>query len=149
MSEQVGRSQPYTGGEGPRRGDMADEPLTPVQIETRLHNGITTLTQAQRALTRARDAETEAEIAYKRALYAATLDPSAPQVGRGAGDATVGERDAWVAQRCQEQWEAYRRAETTREAAQDHLRTCRDIIEVLRSLGASVRTAYQGAGHSG
>lgn len=123
------------------------EPLTPIEVEARLRASISLLTRAQDALRHARDAETEAEIAYKQTLYRATLSQQAPTVERGG--ATVGERDAWVAQRCEGEWAAYRRAQTVREAAQDHLRTCRDIVEVVRSLGASVRTAYEGAGHAG
>lgn len=123
---------------------QALEALTPVEIERRLRLSITTLTQAQGALREARDAETEAEIAYKTAHYRATLSKEAPAVERGG--ATVGERDAWVGSRTLNEWSAYRRAQTTREAAQDHLRTVRDVVEVLRSLGASVRSAYEGAG---
>jgi hypothetical protein len=123
------------------------EPLTPVEVEARLRASISLLTRAQDALRHARDLETESEITYKTALYRATLSAEAPTVERGG--ATVGERDAWVAQRCETEWASYRRAQTVREAAQDHLRTVRDIVEVVRSLGASVRTAYEGAGYSG
>ena len=134
------------------------EALSPVQIEQRLSHSISDLTRAEAALRAARDQETDAEIAYRygrnqnsrsiayrSAFYRATLDKHAPEVSRGGY--TVAERDAWVGLRCREQWEAYRRAQTVREAAQDHLRTVRDITEVLRSLGASVRTAYEGAGY--
>jgi hypothetical protein len=34
----------------------------------------------------------------------------------------------------------------TRESAQDHLRVLRDQAEIVRSLGASVRQAYELAG---
>lgn len=117
-----------------------------MEIETRLRQSITMLTQAQQALQRARDAETDAEVAYRRAHYRATLSPEAPKVGRSSADATVGERDAWVASHTMDEWEAFKRATVVREAAQDHLRTVRDVVEVLRSLGASVRTAYDVAG---
>ena len=126
-----------------------EEPLTPVEIESRLRRGITILTQAQQQLRAAREAETDAELAYRKAVWAASLSPDCPTVGRASGDATVAVRDAWVGQRTYPEWETYRRAEVVREAAQDHLRTTRDIIEVLRSLGASVRTAYDVAGHAG
>lgn len=126
------------------RGRAQYEALTPVEIERMLSASITQLTTGQRALQKARDAETETELAYRRALYRATLDENAPRVARDGY--TVAERDAWVALRCREEWEAWRIAQTAREAAQDHLRTVRDVTEVLRSLGASVRTAYEGAG---
>lgn len=120
------------------------EALTPVQIEARLSQSITELTRSQQALREARDLETDAELAYKSEYYRAILDANAPQVHRGGY--TVAERDAWVGLRCREAFERYRRAQALREAAQDHLRTVRDVTEVLRSLGASVRTAYEGAG---
>ncbi len=122
------------------------EALSPVEIEARLTQAITDLTESQRALRDARDRETETEIAYRVAFYRATLDKNAPTVERNGY--TVAERDAWVALRCREQWEAFRYATAKREAAQDHLRTVRDVTEVLRSLGASVRTAYEGAGRA-
>lgn len=122
------------------------EALTPVQIESRLSHSITDLTRAQQALREARDLETDCEIEYKTAHYRAVLDQNAPVVARDGH--TVAERDAWVALRCRDQWVRYRRAEAAREAAQDHLRTVRDVVEVLRSLGASVRTAYEGAGRA-
>ena len=127
------------------RSQRPYEALSPVQVEQRLTHSISDLTRAEAALRAARDAETDAEITYRAAFYRATLDKNAPEVSRGGY--TVAERDAWVALRCREQWESYRRAQTVREAAQDHLRTVRDITEVLRSLGASVRTAYEGAGY--
>lgn len=123
---------------------QAYEALSPIQIEAKLSQSITELTQAQRALQQARDLETEAEILYKSAYYRAILDKQAPSVQRGGF--TVAERDAWVGLRTREEWERFRRAAAVREAAQDHLRTVRDVTEVLRSLGASVRTAYEGAG---
>lgn len=118
------------------------EQLTPIEVEQRLRASISMLTRGQAMLREARDAETEAEVAYRRAQYAAMM--RAAPVERGGQ--TVGERDAWVARETVEEWAAYRRAQTMREAAQDHLRTVRDVVEVLRSLGASVRTAYEGAG---
>lgn len=135
-------------GSGPAdpRARAQYEAMTPVQVEAALSRSITELTQSQRALQDARDKETDAEIEYRAAFYRATLDENAPRVARDAY--TVAERDAWVALRCREEWEAFRRAQTLREAAQDHLRTVRDVTEVLRSLGASVRTAYEGAGYT-
>lgn len=124
-----------------------DNPLTPVEIEARLRASVSMLANAQSMLKDAREAETEAEIDYRQATYKAMLSPECPVPARGG--VTVGERDQWVARQAFEQWQAYRRAQTVREAAQDHLRTVRDIVEVLRSLGASVRTAYEGAGYSG
>jgi hypothetical protein len=72
------------------------------------------------------------------------LSPECPTVSRGG--TTTSERDAWVDAQCAEQWQSLRLAQTRREAAQDHLRTQRDIATAVQSIGALVRTAYSMAG---
>jgi hypothetical protein len=118
--------------------------LTPVQVEAKLVALVTEMTQAQRALAAARDAETTAEIAYKRAKARAFHDPACPKVVRGG--TTTGERDAVVDELVMEQWAAYKVATTAREVGQDNLRVVLAVAETVRSLGASVRTAYSLAG---
>ncbi|MGW1680522.1 hypothetical protein [Saccharopolyspora sp. NPDC002376] len=122
------------------------EPLSPVQIEQKLRQCVTDLTKAEGALSTARDAETQADIAYRSAYRRAMLSPDCPRVTRGGY--TTSERDAWVDEQCAEQWQDYRIAQTKREAAQDHLRTVRDVATAVQSLGALVRTAYAMAGTS-
>lgn len=125
---------------------MSEEPLTPVEVENRLRNLITQLTEAQNDLRQKRDAETKAEIAYRKAKLVAAHSPDCPRVTRGGP--TVADRESWIDQQTHEKWADYRSAVTLREAAQDNLRTVRDIAEVVRSLSASVRTAFQMAGTS-
>lgn len=118
--------------------------LTPVDVERRLVQLTTQITQAQNELRKARDGETEAEIALKKARLVASHREDCPKVIRGG--TTVSERDEWVDRQCFSEWSAYRLAETAREIAQDALRTTLAIAEVVRSLAASVRTAYNMAG---
>ncbi|MER7014527.1 hypothetical protein ABT324_24145 [Saccharopolyspora sp. NPDC000359] len=125
---------------------MSYESLTPVQIEQKLRQCVTDLTKAEQALRTARDDETQAEVDYRSAYRQAMLSPDRPKVTRGGY--TTSERDAWVDEQCAEQWQVYRIAQTQREAAQDHLRTVRDIATAVQSLGALVRTAYAVAGSS-
>ena len=122
------------------------EPLTPLAVEDKLRSLVTELTQAQRVLASARDAETRAEITYKRAEAAAFHRPDCPRVERGV--TTVGDRDAWVSRQVMDEWQAVQIARTAREVAQDNLRVVLAIAETVRSLGASVRTAYEMAGRS-
>lgn len=118
--------------------------LTPVAIERRLGQMINDLGRGGALLAGARDAEVSAKHAYGRARRRAVLDPSAPRVARNA--ATTAERDAWVGEQTADlEWE-YDKAVVVREAAQDHLRILREQAELLRSLGASVRQAYELAG---
>lgn len=122
------------------------EPLTPVQVEAKLRSLVTELTRAQEALRQARDYETEQEIGYRKAKLVAAHAEDCPKVARGGP--TVADREAWIDQRTHDEWAAYRLAQTMRDNAQDNLRTIRDIAEVVRSLSASVRTAFQMAGAS-
>ena len=120
--------------------------LTPVDVERRLIQLTTQITQAQNELRKARDDETTTEIALKKARLVASHREDCPKVTRGG--TTVSERDEWVDRQCFSEWSAYRLSETAREIAQDALRTTLAIAEVVRSLAASVRTAYSLAGVS-
>ncbi len=120
--------------------------LTPAQVEAKLRALVTDLTRAQADLSAARDAETQTEIALKRAKITAAHSEKCPRPVRGG--VTVAERESWIDTECIEEWEAHRIAVTSREIAQDALRTVRDIASVVQSLGQSVRQAYQLAGSS-
>lgn len=120
--------------------------LTPIDVERRLTQLVTDITRAQQELRTARDAETEAAIALKRArLYAGHRD-DCPKPTRGS--TTVAERDEWIDRLTFDEWATSKQAETSREIAQDALRAVLAVSEVVRSLSASVRTAYSMAGAS-
>lgn len=116
----------------------------PVLVEQRLTALITELTKAQRSLAEARDHEVDAKHIYKAARRRVMLGPDCPKVTRGGP--TVADRDAWVDDQTADLERAYDTAVARREAAQDHLRVVRDQAEIVRSLGVSVRQAYEMAG---
>lgn len=118
--------------------------LTPVQVEAKLLALTNDMYAAQKALAAARDAETTAEVAYKRTKAAAFHHSDCPHVSRGVH--TVADRDAWVERKVMDQWAHARVATTAREVAQDNLRVVLAVAETVRSLGASVRSAYSLAG---
>lgn len=120
--------------------------LTPVEVEAKLRNLVTEMTTAQRTLAVARDHETTAEIEYKRAKARAFHHSQCPKVTRGGY--TVADRDAWIDQQVMDEWAKARVATTAREVAQDNLRVVLAVAETVRSLGASVRSAYSLAGVS-
>lgn len=122
------------------------DPLTPVQVESKLRSLVTDLALAQRSLAKARDDEVDAKHEYERARRRALLGGDAPKVARGG--ITTAERDAWVDDKVEDARFAYDKAVVVRESAQDHLRTLRDQAECVRSLGASVRLAYDMAGRA-
>lgn len=120
------------------------EPLSPVDIEQKLRGLVNSLAAAYKDLAEARDAEVHAKHAYEAKHRAALLDPNRPRVERGG--MTTAERDAWVADRCADQREAYDVAEVVRKAAEDHLRVIRDQASVVQTLARSVQQAYSMAG---
>lgn len=118
--------------------------LTPVDIEQRLVALINEMYQAQKTLAEARDTETASEIEYKRAKAKTYHRGDCPKVTRGGF--TVADKDAWIDEQVMDEWIAYKVATTAREVAQDNLRVVLAVSESVRSLGASVRTAYGVAG---
>jgi hypothetical protein len=130
---------------GAQAGIIEDvEPLTPVMVEQRLRQLVTQLSQAQAALAQARDLEVDARHDYDRAKRRALLSDKSPKVTRGGY--TVAEQSAWVEEECADLKFAADKATVVREAAQDRLRVLLAQAEIVRSLGASVRQAYDMAG---
>jgi hypothetical protein len=123
---------------------MTEEPLTPLDIETRLRHLVSDLARAQQALRQARDLEVDARHEHDRARRRALLSEKSPRVTRGGY--TTAERDAWVDEQCADLKFAADKATVVREAGQDRLRVLLAQAEIVRSLGASVRAAYDMAG---
>lgn len=120
------------------------EPLTPLEVESKLRSLVNDLAQAQAELRRARDAEVDTRHEYDRARRRALLSEKSPRVTRGGY--TVAQQSAWVDEQCADLKFAADKATVIREAAQDRLRVLLAQAEVVRSLGASVRAAYEMAG---
>lgn len=120
------------------------EPLTPLDIERRLRSLVTDLSRAQAALGQARDLEVDARHEYERAKRRALLSDKSPKVTRGGY--TVAEQSAWVDEQCADLKFSADKATVVREAAQDRLRVLLAQAEIVRSLGASVRQAFDMAG---
>jgi hypothetical protein len=77
-------------------------------------------------------------------------DPPADRGGSTShGRYTVAEQAAWVDEEYAELKFAADKATVVREAAQDRLRVLLAQAEIVRSLGASVRQAYEMAGTGG
>ena len=120
------------------------DPLTPLDIERKLRNLVTDLSRSQAALRQARDLEVDARHKYDRAKRRALLSDDSPKVARGGH--TVAEQAAWVDNECADLKFDADKATVVREAAQDHLRVLLAQAEIVRSLGASVRQAFDMAG---
>jgi hypothetical protein len=118
--------------------------LTPVTVESKLRQLVNDLGRARVTLGQARDLEVDAKHEWDRARRKAILSDKSPKVTRGGY--TTADRDAWVDDQVGDLRFAYDKATVTRESAQDHLRVLMVQAEVVRSLGASVRQAYDLAG---
>jgi hypothetical protein len=122
----------------------APEPLTPLAVEQKLRHLVTELSRAQASLRQARDLEVDKRHDYDRAKRRALLSEKSPKVTRGGY--TVAEQTAWVDSECADLKFDADKATVVREAAQDHLRVLLAQAEIVRSLGASVRQAFDMAG---
>lgn len=125
-----------------------DAHLTPAEIETHLKKLYNELAFAQIDLRNLRDAEVDAKLDYQRARSTAILSPECPKVSRKDGGATVDERDAWVDLRIEAEKSTLAVAEVNRANAEDYLRMLRQQAEIVRSLGTSVRQAFDMAGRA-
>jgi hypothetical protein len=123
---------------------MTAEPLTPLAVEAKLRQLVGDLTRAQAELREARDAEVDARHEYDRARRRALLSDKSPKVTRGGY--TVAEQSAWVDEQCADLKFSADKATAVREAAQDRLRVLLAQAEIVCSLGASVRQAFEMAG---
>ena len=118
--------------------------LNPVQVEQKLRACVNELYAAEKQLADARDAEVEAEIAYQTTRRRLLLGDDCPKVSRG--NVTVADRDAWIDNECADEWMAHRLTTVKCQAAQDHVRTVRDVTSTVQSIASLVRQAYSMAG---
>jgi hypothetical protein len=123
-----------------------NETLSPLDVERKLRQLVNDLAAAQVVLREARDGEVDARHEHDRARRRALLSEKSPKVTRGGY--TVAEQSAWVDEQCADLKLSADRATVVREAAQDRLRVLLAQAEIVRSLGASVRQAYELAGVS-
>jgi hypothetical protein len=119
--------------------------LTPVQIETKLRQLVNDLGRARTLLRNARDDELDAKTGWERARRKLLLSPQCPPIS-GPDSVSAAERDAWVDVQIEDLELTYRTARVARESAQEHMRTLKEQAELVRSLGASVRQAYELSG---
>jgi hypothetical protein len=123
---------------------MSGDHLTPVEVESKLRALVNDLGRARVTLAQARDLEVDARHEWERSRRRAILSDKSPKVTRGGY--TTADRDAWVDEQVCDLRFTYDKATVTREAAQDHMRVLMAQAEIVRSLGASVRQAYELAG---
>lgn len=124
---------------------VAAPPDTPVGAEDRLEKYQEALEAATQDLTKARDAELDAEEARDDAERRARFSPECPKAGVVGGVRTsVAYVEAWIKEQAKNEEHAYRLARETRRAASDHLRKLMKQGGWQQSITASVRENYRG-----
>jgi hypothetical protein len=116
------------------------EPWTPVDAEKALRWVLRAMLDAQRGLALARDAEVACKHAYEDAKRRAFYEDDCPKPTRGGF--TVADRDAHIEKATAQERRDYELAASTKEAAQDHLRTLNSQSVVLSALAKNVQQTF-------
>ena len=140
------------------QGGVTEEFETPVTARDRCRKFGNELVAAELELKRARQTETDAEIAHGRAKaayelgkYQAFLSPEAPTVARG--ESTVAEKEAWCEIRCKalreemlNAWAVWKAGQTLRESAKEHYDRCETTANLAQSILRSIDRAFWSPG---
>lgn len=136
------------------------DPLTPVQVENRIVDLDKSRTETRMELTAAADelveAQEELTMAKARLEFAIadlTDSPECLVVGRGPGEVTVAQRDAFVVKRTRQERDAVmgaqavvRRRRAVVDAARRHISEIADQTISAQALLKSANEAYRGIG---
>lgn len=124
------------------------DPLSLLDSKRHHQWAVRALFEAGKKLKAAAQAETLAEIAYRKAVYEATLNDACPVVK--SGGATVAYRDAWIAEFIQQkhgdlEWD-YRTAKKMHQAAQDYVGIVKTQAYSMGQLGGIVKQIHGAVG---
>ena len=118
-----------------------DEALTPPEAERYLKQVNNELARAQIALRRLRYEELRVKKEYTEARTALLFSPECPQAGRGEGQVTVAERDAWIDARIACHWQ-YESLQVQVTNASEYLRTVGKQVSIAQSLNNAAKELY-------
>jgi hypothetical protein len=125
------------------------EPQTPERAERGLDMLMAQLDAAEEELTRARNAELEAENARDTLRAERVLSEECPKVGGRRTDGsrvTVVDRDAWVENEIRQQEEEFRRLREVRRAAQLRYDKLRKQGSLQQSINGNARENFRSGG---
>lgn len=118
-----------------------DSDLTPHDVDRllrRIHNAIA---YAGRDLRQSRDAEVEAEKAYRLARAPLMDHPECPEPNRSKG-VTKTDRDEWINDRIPDLYWNWREAKNLRQNAEDYSWSLKEQVKCLQSINSIVRQMY-------
>ncbi|MGI5274676.1 hypothetical protein ACQEUU_36965 [Nonomuraea sp. CA-218870] len=118
-----------------------DAALTPPEAERYLKQVSNELARAQVSLRRLRYEELRLKKQYTEARTELLFSEDCPQAGRGEGQVTVAERDAWIDARIACHWQ-YESLQVQVKNAEDYLRTVGKQVSIAQSLNNTAKELY-------
>lgn len=125
------------------------EPWTPVQVERKLAELMNAVAEAEMKMRGLLEQEADARQAYERAHVIAATDPNCPVPGRGAGQATVGERDSWIRGMCEDEYNGLVYAELNVTLQKRYIQRLEQQCSLVQTMSKHVLAAYAVAGARG
>jgi hypothetical protein len=125
-----------------------DTDLTPIDVDRllrRIHNAVGF---ANRDLRQLRDAEVQAEKAYRMARTPLMMRDDCPEPNRSKG-ITKTDRDEWINDRIPDEYWAWREAKVLRQEAEDYFWSLKEQVKCLQSINTIVRQLYDLSGRHG
>ncbi|MCC5574561.1 hypothetical protein IMZ11_02760 [Microtetraspora sp. AC03309] len=119
-----------------------DAVLTPADTDRFLKRLNNELVRAQMDIRRARKQKADCDEAYQRKRLPLLMSEECPDVGRGAGQVTVEERDAWINSQIYGEYTALRNAKDAMEDAVGYGWLVKDQIRVMQSLNNNAKAIY-------
>ncbi|ETK36175.1 hypothetical protein [Microbispora sp. ATCC PTA-5024] len=121
------------------------EALTTVETEAFLKRLNNELVLSQLAIRRARTHAANCKKAYEMRRIPLLLSAECPPVGRGVGEVTVAERDAWINNRIMAEYQALNDAKIALENAIDYGWQVKDQVRIMQSLNNNAKEIYRSA----
>ena len=118
-----------------------DAALTQPEAERYLKQVNNELARAQIALRRLRYEELKLKKAHTETKTTLLFSLDCPQTGRGDGQVTVAERDAWIDARIPCHWQ-YESLQVQVKNAEDYLRTVGKQVSIAQSLNNAAKGLY-------
>lgn len=122
-----------------------DTDLTPIDVDRLLRKIHNAIAFANRDLRQCRDAEVEAEKAYRKARTPLMMRDDCPEPNRSKG-VTKTDREEWINDRIPDEYWHWREAKVLRQGAEDYFWSLKEQVKCLQSINTIVRQMYDMTG---
>lgn len=121
------------------------EPWTPIQCERELARLINAVAQAELAMRKVLIAESEARMAYERAVVINSHDPNCPRPDRSTG-VTVGQRDSWIRDMSLDEFNGLEHAKVNLAIEKGYQQRLEQQCSLVQTMARIVMQSYQVVG---